>query len=131
MSKKTQCELGLTKHEKKCGRDWLRLKKSKALGSVSSSVPAPPAPGTPAAAKCYSRWMYCWQEAQIIDALNADIQQLQVYLAYLRTLKPVPTGQVNLVLKQIAAKQQEVRLKMNALAQQKLAYYDCLRGRPV
>ena len=130
MSTKRQCEIGLTKHERKAARDWATLQKTKAPGSVSSTVPAPPAPGT-RAAKCYPRWMYCWQEAQVIDALNADIQKLRVYLAWLRTLRPVPAGQMNLVSAQIAAKQQEVRKRMIALTAQKAAYMDCLRGMSV
>ena len=135
MTGKKQCEIGWTKADKAAVRKWERLQRcagpATAPGSVSSSVPAPPPPGTAVAAKCFGKWSACWKEAQAIDALNVEIGKLQTLLTGMRVLRPSPTKEITSLSKMIAAKQQEVRMKMIGLAGQQASYLDCVKGTKV
>ena len=132
MTGKRQCEIGPTKYDRAAVRKWERLQRcagpATAPGSVSSSVPAPPPPGTAVAARCYGKWSLCWKEAQAIDALNVESGKLQTLLTGMRALKPSPTKEIASLSKMIVNKQSEVRKKMIALGYQQQAYLDCVKG---
>jgi len=119
MSKASSCKIGPSPAEKQSRRDWKAAQRRKAVGTNVQAIPAPPVPGTPAAVKCMPAWTLAMKEAQYLDLLASTIADYLLIVSHLLTYRPIPQKQVDYWNKQIA------------LAAQKKAYTDCMKGYPV
>ena len=134
MTRAPRCKIGESKARETARKAYAKACRRKDVGTISNpigSLPAPPPPGSPDAAKCMESWMECYNLAKQIDDTRKLIAALKLHYESIKFTIPASPERTkllaylaNLINATIAKENQLV----TTLQYQTAHYLDCMNG---